>query len=217
MEDGRTIHDRHGDNVDPMVRLREEIIRCFITESPDLRRKPLTYQDKMNESADSDEILERQHTIKQRTPGMGVTADGFIHTTLCRLPLECLSSNDIELDQIHRLCREASATFNGHRMVIGKFRFLETMGEGGESNPCFKPLYDETIDAPSRHTVGIDGSVAKQNALKIQQADTHQTIGPVRNFLGQPAAMNVSSSDGDNEVSPKKGTHTLSELFQPRE
>ena len=115
MEDGRTIHDRHGDNVDPMVRLREEIIRCFITESPDLRRKPLTYQDKMNESADSDEILERQHTIKQRTPGMGVTADGFIHTTLCRLPLECLSSNDIELDQIHRLCREASATFNGHR------------------------------------------------------------------------------------------------------
>ena len=91
------------------------------------------------------------------------------------------------------------------------------MGEGGESNPCFKPLYDETIDAPSRHTVGIDGSVAKQNALKIQQANTHQTIGPVRNFLGQPAAMNVSSSDGDNEVSPKKGTQALSELFQPPE
>ena len=118
-EDGRIIHDRHGENPDPMVKLREEIIRCFITESPDQRRKPLTYQHRMGSDAmvnnESEEYLKRQHTIKQRTPGMGVTADGFIHTTLCRLPLECLSTQDVELDKIHRLCREASATLNGHR------------------------------------------------------------------------------------------------------
>ena len=121
-EDGRVIHDRHGQNLDPMVRLREEIIRCFITESPDQRRKPLTYQHRMSDDngntaddSDNGEVLQRQHTITQRTPGMGVTADGFIHTTLCRLPLDCLSSQDIELDKIHRLCREASATLNGHR------------------------------------------------------------------------------------------------------
>ena len=121
-DDGRVIHDRHGANVDPMVRLREEIIRCFITESPDQRRQPLTYQHKMGggdgkpwSTMDEDESLNRQYTIKQRTPGMGVSADGFIHTTLCRLPLECLSSYDIELDKVHRLCREASATLNGHR------------------------------------------------------------------------------------------------------
>jgi hypothetical protein len=51
-EDGRIIYDRHGENPDPMVRLREEIIRCFITESPDQRRKPLTYQHQMNASGE---------------------------------------------------------------------------------------------------------------------------------------------------------------------
>jgi len=116
-ENGRVVHDRHGKNIDPIVRLREEIIRCFITESPDQRRQPLTYQHRMNDGKDSltPAKLERQHTIKGKTPGMGVSADGFIHTTLCRLPLDCLSSQDIELDVVHRLCREASATLNGHR------------------------------------------------------------------------------------------------------
>ena len=101
-----------------MVWLREEIIQCFITESPNQRRKPLTYQHRMNDGMMMDskeEFLEQQHTIKRQTPEMGVTADCFIHTTLCRLPLECLSSHDIELEEIHHLCREASATLNGHR------------------------------------------------------------------------------------------------------
>jgi hypothetical protein len=35
-----------GENVDPMLRLREEIIGCYITESPDQRIKPLMYQHK---------------------------------------------------------------------------------------------------------------------------------------------------------------------------
>mmetsp|Transcript_919 Transcript_919/g.1902 ORF Transcript_919/g.1902 Transcript_919/m.1902 type:complete len:202 (-) Transcript_919:67-672(-) len=198
-----------------MVRLREEIIRCFITESPDQRRKPLTYQHRMsdtNGTMDSDEVLERQHTIKQRTPGMGVTADGFIHTTLCRLPLECLSSQDIELDKIHRLCREASATLNGHRMVIDKYRFLETMGEGGESNPCYKPLYDETIDAPLRHRVGIDGTVTERKSIQSHTVDKQMTIGSANNFLSQTVA---AAADDNAETIEKKSANTLSELFQP--
>ena len=121
-EDGRFIHDRHGSNLDPMVRLREEIIRCFITESPDQRRKPLTYQHRQRvgycESANdkddgggaatlAEEVDQHQHTIRKRTPGMGVTADGFIHTTLCRLPLDCLSllnwTKSIDYAARHRL------------------------------------------------------------------------------------------------------------------
>lgn len=122
LEDGLIIRDRHGESVDPMLRLREEIIRCFITESPDQRRKPLTYHHTMSESKTESEenlerppLLERQHTITQKTPGMGVSADGFVHTTLARLPLDCLSPYDVELEKVHRLCREASAALNGHR------------------------------------------------------------------------------------------------------
>ena len=84
--------------------------------------------------------------------------DGFIHTTLARLPLNCLSMNDVDLEPIHRLCREATATYCGHRMVIKNFRFLETTGAGGESNPCFEPLFDETIDAPTPVEVTRDKS-----------------------------------------------------------
>ena len=116
------IHDRNGKNADPMVRLREEIIRCFVTESPDQRRQPLTYRhSRMPDGATSGAVEEHEHTIKRRTPGMAAagasraTADGFIHTTLCRLPLDCLSSKDVELEGIHRLCREASAALNSHR------------------------------------------------------------------------------------------------------
>jgi len=215
-ENGHVVHDRHGKNIDPMVRLREEIIRCFITESPDQRRQPLTYQHRMNDRKDSltPAKLERQHTIKGKTPGMGVSADGFIHTTLCRLPLDCLSSEDIELDLVHRLCREASATLNGHRMEISRYRFLETMGEGGESNPCYKPLYDETIDAPLQHTVGIAGDITegKKSQTQYQQ---QMTIGPARNFLGQSSAA-YSTESKDRNASAPNGM-ILSALFRPPE
>jgi hypothetical protein len=72
-------------------------------------------------------------------------------------------------------------------MVIDKYRFLETMGEGGESNPCYKPLYDETINAPVRHKVEIDGSVKEKNSLRTTSvfADYHSSIGPAHNFLGR--------------------------------
>lgn len=218
---GTVVRDRHGENVDPMVRLREEIIRCFVTESPDQRRKPLTYQhkrsdDEANGNPKKPKIVERQHTIKGKTPGMGVSADGFIHTTLCRLPLECLSSQDIELDKVHRLCREASATLNGHRMEIRSYRFLETKGEGGESNPCYKPLYDETINAPLQHTVGIDGNITegRHSQTHLQQ----MTIGPARNFLGQTPAVNATNNDGEERSeNDNANEQSLTALFRPPE
>jgi hypothetical protein len=113
----------------------KEIVRCFTTESPCGRRQPLTYEHKKS----SEELnqmsmprqLKRQDSISTKSPGLG-HGDGFIHTTLCRLPLECLSQTDLDLAPIHRLCREASSTLSGHRMVISKFRFLETTGAGGE-------------------------------------------------------------------------------------
>jgi len=215
-ENGRVVHDRHGKNIDPIVRLREEIIRCFITESPDQRRQPLTYQHRMNDGKDSltPAKLERQHTIKGKTPGMGVSADGFIHTTLCRLPLDCLSSQDIELDVVHRLCREASATLNGHRMEIGSYRFLETMGEGGESNPCYKPLYDETIDAPLQHTVGIAGDITEGKKSQTQHQQP-MTIGPARNFLGHFSTAYSTESDERSDSVPNGVA--LSALFRPPE
>lgn len=116
--------------------LLQEIVRCFTTESPDARRQPLTYNHKKKD-ADSlllpkpESVTQRQHTIESKTPGLG-SGDGFIHTTLCRIPLECMSLHDVNLEKVHRLCREATATLSGHRMVISKFRFLETKGAGGE-------------------------------------------------------------------------------------
>lgn len=204
------IEDRHGESTDPMVRLREEIIRCFVTESPDQRRKPLTYQ-----HMKGDEFFERQHTIKKKTPGtaplLGMassSADGFIHTTLCRLPLDCLSSQDVELDMIHRLCREASATLNGHRMLIDQYRFLETMGEGGESNPCFRPIYDETIRAPVRHNVGLTGAITEDKGV-VQVAEGQRTIGPARNFMNEKETEDVHTLESGSSGS------ALVDLFRP--
>ncbi|KAK1732265.1 hypothetical protein QTG54_017040 [Skeletonema marinoi] len=209
-DDGRVIVDRHGTNIDPMVWLREEIVRCFITESPDQRRQPLTYQHNKSEGDKAEENA-WQNTIMQRTPGMGKpgSADGFIHTTLCRLPLDCLSSKDIELDELHRLCREVSATLNGHRMVVDKYRFIETMGEGGESNPCYKPIYDEIIEAPARHEVHIDGTVESRNAQVSDVLERHNTIGPSGNFWNEEVVAPAPSTDTQSS-----GT-TLSALFEP--
>jgi hypothetical protein len=211
-EGSRIIVDRHGTNIDPMVWLREEIVRCFITESPDQRRQPLTYQHNKS-NGDRAEDNAWKHTIQQRTPGMGTpgSADGFIHTTLCRLPLDCLSSKDVELDKIHRLCRELSATLNGHRMVIDKYRFIETMGEGGESNPCYKPIYDEIIEAPARHEVHIDGTVERRKTLvSTAISETHTTIGHASNFIQVAPSVSI-------DAPAKSSGTTLSALFEPPE
>lgn len=139
-DEGNVVYDRHGECVDPFVRLREEIVKCFTKQSAENRMEPLTYQDIVQArentplsaaSSPARPTLVRQHSISIKTPGLGA-GDGFIHTTLCRLPLECLSSDDVSLTDVHRLCREMTSTMSGHRMVISKFRFLETTGNGGQ-------------------------------------------------------------------------------------
>ncbi len=166
--------DRHATALDPMVRLRKEIVDCFTNDQHEHNLRPLTHQHLTQESdssaiasSNSDnnnteapppppplpkpQAIVRTHTIESKTPGLG-SGDGFIHTTLCRLPLECFSMNDVELEPIHRLCREATATYSGHRMLVHKFRFVETTGEGGDSNPCKNPRFDTTLEAPLKVT-----------------------------------------------------------------
>ncbi len=151
--------DRHATTIDPMVRLRREIVDCFTNDDHE-HFNPLTHQHlntvsspKKNEPPPIPRRggIKRTHSIIAKTPGLG-SGDGFIHTTLCRLPLECFSTEDIELEPIHRLCREATATYSGHRMLVHKFRFVETTGEGGDSNPCKNPRFDTTLEAPLKVT-----------------------------------------------------------------
>ena len=127
-----TIYDRHGETIDPFVKLRADIVKCF-SGSEEILGPPLTYstrhvsvaspapikQDLRREEAfvcDSTPPIpppavpsSRQNTIELKTPGLG-QHDGFIHTTLARLPLDCLSMSDVELAPIHRLCREATVS-----------------------------------------------------------------------------------------------------------
>ena len=96
------------------------------------------------------------------------------------------------------------------------------MGEGGESNPCFNPLYDETIDAPLQHRVKIDGSVEERKSLRAHTADDkHEqrrgTIGPAHNFMSEHMVENDNKEDEENVMEKTGTTNTLSELFKPPE
>ena len=206
-KDGTTIYDRHGEEPDPFVKLRRDIVKSFT--NPETGDEPLTYTHRVSTKGSpfkdeggqklfknaisrtepmltstpvaSRENVERQNTIELKTPGLN-NSDGFIHTTLARLPLNCLSMSDTELGPIHRLCREATATYCGHRMVVSKFRFLETTGAGGESNPCVEPIFDETIDAPIRVEVtGAAGVIETRDLHDAKNVESHATIGALPN------------------------------------
>lgn len=60
--------------------------------------------------------------------------------------------------------------------MVNKFRFLETGGAGGESNPCVEPIFDETIAAPPRFEVDAAGGVSENTAF-TRNVDRHVTIG----------------------------------------
>ena len=143
--------------------------------------------------------LERENSIEHKTPGMS-SHDGFIHTTLCRLPLDCLSMEDVDLDPIHRLCREATATYCGHRMLINKFRFLETTGAGGESNPCVEPLFEAIIDAPTRVEIARDkGAIEEINDLHTSKRifDTDASIFERNSTIGALPSVDFRGSVDD--------------------
>ena len=186
------ICDRHGDGIDPFVRLRREVSDCFTKVDTDIGNyEPLTYSSFYKKTSNNNNTafpspppkLQRQNTVELKTPGLN-SNDGFIHTTLCRLPLHCLSSHDVNLEHVHKLCREATATYCGHRMNIHKFRFLETTGEGGESNPCYKPIFDDTVCAPLKYgnasdSTGVTGLNSNNTSIANfdSQHNSANTIG----------------------------------------
>lgn len=202
--------DRHATEIDPMVRLRREIVDCFTNDQHEHNFRPLTHQHRQQTGATDatteekplppplpkPQKLNRTHTIESKTPGLG-SGDGFIHTTLCRLPLECFSTHDVELEPIHRLCREATATYSGHRMLVHKFRFVETTGAGGDSNPCKNPLFDITIEAPLRVVprkvnteVGGDKAVAAP--MMSNRTNSSDSSNIERNALTTGRALDLS-------------------------
>ena len=221
-EEDVTIIDRHATTIDPMVRLRREIVHCFTDEENAHNFLPLTHTHRKNTFKDLNVVqqneshnsvfpppippprkhLERRHTIEMKSPGIG-SGDGFIHTTLCRLPLECFSMNDIELEPIHRMCREASACYSGHRMLVHKFRFLETTGAGGDSNPCVKPLFDETMVAPLKFVTKGRG----RTELMLNNAHT----------TGRVEAQNWAIAEKDADAAPDNETagKRMEALFDP--
>jgi hypothetical protein len=186
----QVVYDRHGDSPDPFVKLRRDIVRCFTSTDSfeSIGKEPLTYNHRFQKGQEAGPespapklpvggTLIRQNSIAWRTPGLS-SHDGFIHTTLARLPLDSLSMTDVELAPIHRLCREATATYCGHRLVVSKFRFLETTGAGGESNPCVNPIFDEIIPAPPRIEVDMDGGISENTAF-TKTVERSVTIGAV--------------------------------------
>lgn len=202
---GFTIYDRHGETVDPFAALRRDIVRCFTTE--DFGKEPLTYAHRHSNVQEATPVKappveaevsvapplpgrpglgDRVNTIEIKTPGLG-DHDGFIHTTLARLPLECLAMQDVELAPIHRLCREATAAYCGHRMVVDNFRFLETTGAGGESNPCVAPIFDESVAAPPRFEMNGYAAVTESNDLHASRMiSSSSTIGAIPRVESRP-------------------------------
>ena len=211
--DDFVIYDRHGEGHDPFVKLRRDIVRCFTTGASDFGKEPLTYShrhgtyaltpEKKKTNGEKVVVFEQmpkipprqsnmdddrsQNTIECKSPGLG-DHDGFIHTTLARLPIDCLSMTDVELAPIHRLCREATATYCGHRMVVSNFRFVETTGAGGESNPCVDPILDEYVEAPARFAVGVDGNILETNDLHSAKiVERNATIGNIPQLVTRPS------------------------------
>lgn len=213
------ICDRHGVGIDPFVRLRREVADCFTKEDVDINFEPLTYtsynKDTTTTNNDAtpnsmfpqrpNKMEKRQHTIESKTPGLH-SKDGFIHTTLCRLPLHCLSPYDVNLEHVHRLCREATATYCGHRMNVYKFRFLETTGEGGESNPCYKPIFDDTVYAPLKYekTTANNNNVMNanitSNIISDPQYNTANTIGHAIGVVSRASVFDLFDKNDNEKV-----------------
>lgn len=67
-------------------------------------------------------------------------------------------------------------------MVISKYRFLETTGAGGESNPCVEPIFDETILAPIKVETCERGNISEMHFID-SNLEKSATIGHVGSFM----------------------------------
>jgi hypothetical protein len=94
-------------------------------------------------------------------------------------------------------------------MLIHKYRFVETTGEGGDSNPCVKPLFDVTMAAPPKAAPKGGGRTGRKEDM-LSNADRNAlTTGQVHSQRYTLAdARDVTTST----ISAKKA---MEGLFEP--
>lgn len=70
-----------------------------------------------------------------------------------------------------------------------------------QANPCVEPMYDETIEAPTRFTVELDGAVSESENLHVPKTvESNQTIGAVRNFSRTTNMMELFQEPNNDEI-----------------
>ena len=72
-------------------------------------------------------------------------------------------------------------------MVVDRYRFLETVGAGGESDPCVSPFFDETILAPTRVLMN-GGQASGMDLHTSKKVEFSATIGAVQQMEQRPRA-----------------------------
>lgn len=103
-----------------------------------------------------------------------------------------------------------------------------------QSNPCVEPIYDETIEAPTRFKVKPNGHVNEIANLHLlpQEMENNRTIGAIRNrktpgslegLFSNPGSPTNTSSSGSSPKNvedmesplPTAAETLLKELFVP--
>jgi len=186
------ISDRRSTDVDPFVRLRREIVRCFTEGSSDGRRKPLTHTSVVSKPPE----LKRKPTIEMMTPGMQ-EGDGFIHCTLARLP-SAMAGSDVDMADVMGALEEGNVLCNGHRMEVARLRFLHTEGKGGNSNPCNEPVFDEVIKCPDRSV--LEGGEGGEGG---------KTIGSTRGYKRDSLKNLQDMFDGLDDEQPRQAERSI--------
>ena len=96
-------------------------------------------------------------------------------------------------------------TVSMSQMVVSKFRFIETTGEGGESNPCIAPIFEEYVETPTRVEIGAGGMIEHNTDLHTEKmVDRSATIGNL------PPLEKKMSLDGLFDVPVAAGAGTES-------
>ena len=87
-------------------------------------------------------------------------------------------------------------------MVVSKFRFLETTGIGGESNPCIEPIFDQTLEAPTRLVVHDSGHITATDNLHLPSPapkDRNATIGALPDNTTRNTMIGLFEEEDDEE------------------
>lgn len=79
---------------------------------------------------------------------------------------------------------------------MSKYRFIDTIGAGGISNPCVNPIFDETVTAPPRIELENNGNISEA-ALFTKNVDRHATIGAPPQADDRPDDWDLFGEDLD--------------------